>query len=435
VLADTPYVAATADLRFIFARPKPQPQNGTTGPAAPVAVKPSGDPADADPQYTLCAEPSPDIAKAISDAITASANATVDGLKALGGTGASASLTPAISSSQNSAIAEVGRRLATTQLLRDGVYRLCEAYANGAITRDEYALVLSRYGDTMVTLLAIEGLTGMSTTQTAATASSAASTADAASGAGGAGAGDKGKTTDPPKGTTGDSKGKSAPQGSITPDNAHQSATQGVASERNNAAGKQVADPNGGSATPPADLKAVLQRISYLTNSPRLIPTATAVAPAAPGAPAVAASTPPAHGHTVHPPAKKGTTTPPSGASAPTGASQPKSNDAGDDKAAIANAVVQLQSNYLRQSAYAPLVVLCTEVLGLVEDSLLNPTSAEAKGANPAAASSAASASSPGKPSVTALVNTCSSIMMSYAKAANVKLQAPAAAVPASAVP
>jgi len=262
-------------------------------------------------------------------------------------------------------------------------------------------------------------------TQTAAAASSAASAADAASGAAGTGSGDKGKTTDPPKGTTNGTKNNST-QGSTTPGNTHQSKTQGVASERNNAAGTQVADPNAGSATPPADLKTVLRRINYLTDSRRLIPTAAA--------PVAAASTPPAPSHTPHPPARKGKTTPPSGASAPTGASQPKSNDAGDDKAAIANAVVQLQNNYLQQSAYAPLIVLCTEVLGMAKDFLLTPTPAAANGPNPAPVPNAASGSSQTKSSVTELVNTCSSIMMNYATTASTKLQAPAPAVPASAV-
>jgi len=44
--------------------------------------------------------------------------------------------------------------------LRDGLYRACEAYANGAIGADAYALVLSRYGQLMTTLFLGQDVTG-----------------------------------------------------------------------------------------------------------------------------------------------------------------------------------------------------------------------------------------------------------------------------------
>lgn len=54
----------------------------------------------------------------------------------------------------------VGLRTSTIQLLRDGMYRLCEAHLNGAIDGDTYNLQLRRYQRYMVALLAIEQLTG-----------------------------------------------------------------------------------------------------------------------------------------------------------------------------------------------------------------------------------------------------------------------------------
>jgi hypothetical protein len=44
--------------------------------------------------------------------------------------------------------------------LRDGLFRACEAYANGVIGADAYALVLSRYGQLMTTLFLGQDVTG-----------------------------------------------------------------------------------------------------------------------------------------------------------------------------------------------------------------------------------------------------------------------------------
>lgn len=45
------------------------------------------------------------------------------------------------------------------QLLRDGLYRACEAYTNGIIDGREYKRIIARYDETMITMLAIDGLT------------------------------------------------------------------------------------------------------------------------------------------------------------------------------------------------------------------------------------------------------------------------------------
>jgi hypothetical protein len=95
----------------------------------------------------VCAEPSPDALSAI--AASGALEAQVAGQ---GGGAASASL--------HEAVASMGLRTQTIQLLRDGLYRACEAYLNGAIDEFGYALLLSKYDDSMISLVAIDGLTG-----------------------------------------------------------------------------------------------------------------------------------------------------------------------------------------------------------------------------------------------------------------------------------
>jgi hypothetical protein len=52
----------------------------------------------------------------------------------------------------------IGARNSTIQLLRDGLYRACEAYMNGALGDFGYGLVLVNYGRVMVALLTADGL-------------------------------------------------------------------------------------------------------------------------------------------------------------------------------------------------------------------------------------------------------------------------------------
>lgn len=95
------------------------------------------------PRRIVCAEPSPDVAQGISQAIVASLNSS-DGTSANFGY------------SSVAAVAQLGERLATIQLLRDLGYRYCEAYANGAISSTSYTILNSRLTKTMVTLLSAE---------------------------------------------------------------------------------------------------------------------------------------------------------------------------------------------------------------------------------------------------------------------------------------
>lgn len=62
----------------------------------------------------------------------------------------------AVSQQQATTIAQLTERLTTVQLLRDALYRACEAYANGAMSSTSYAVILSRFDDSMITLLQSE---------------------------------------------------------------------------------------------------------------------------------------------------------------------------------------------------------------------------------------------------------------------------------------
>lgn len=125
------------------------------------------------PYRLSCAEPSPDVATAVSRALTATIEAT------RGTTRLEAGAALVISES----IAELGERTATIQLLRDTLFRACEAYANGAITDVHYAMIMARYDALSATLMSAEWAgrssgPGRATIQGAASAGSGAGSAD-----------------------------------------------------------------------------------------------------------------------------------------------------------------------------------------------------------------------------------------------------------------
>lgn len=93
-----------------------------------------------------CAEPSPDALTALSSAVGTSAE--------------TAKAVANLSVSNVESAASIGLRTQSIQLLRDGMYRLCEAYAANAITKDEFKSQQRRYQNLMLSLLAIEQLTG-----------------------------------------------------------------------------------------------------------------------------------------------------------------------------------------------------------------------------------------------------------------------------------
>ena len=102
--------------------------------------KDSSRPGLVDPKRIVCAEPSPDVAIAV-------ANSFAVGVSVLGqGSGS-------VSAAQAEGLAQLAERTVTVQLLRDQMYRACEAYANGAITGTTYSLVMSKNNKAMVTLM------------------------------------------------------------------------------------------------------------------------------------------------------------------------------------------------------------------------------------------------------------------------------------------
>jgi len=96
-------------------------------------------------RFITCVEPSPDIAKVFGTAFGVAAEGTEPKI------GLQASL--AVSMSRAASAAQLGERLATIQLLRDVLYRACEAYANGALDETSYSVIMSRMDDMIVTML------------------------------------------------------------------------------------------------------------------------------------------------------------------------------------------------------------------------------------------------------------------------------------------
>jgi hypothetical protein len=145
----------------------------------------------------VCTEPSPDVAKALSAAAQLSGsggNGTATGSLAAGGASAEAVL------------ALAGRSTALLGL-RDGLYRACEAYANGVIGADAYALVLSRYGQLMTTLFLGQDITGAAGTKAGGSVQSPPVTVNLPGGASVA----AGQPSSPPAGTAPPTGAQTAP--------------------------------------------------------------------------------------------------------------------------------------------------------------------------------------------------------------------------------
>jgi hypothetical protein len=95
----------------------------------------------------VCAEPSPDALSAFASAIGAGVTLPNQ---------ASASFAQALQETSGS----IGLRTQSITLMRDSMYRLCEAYFNRAINQPQMVSLLARSQDLTVTILAIEQLTG-----------------------------------------------------------------------------------------------------------------------------------------------------------------------------------------------------------------------------------------------------------------------------------
>jgi hypothetical protein len=95
----------------------------------------------------VCAEPSPDVAKALSDSLSGAFQAAAQTK------GVQASLDASLSLATAESIAQLGERLATIQLLRDEFADLCRSFGNGAVSATTYTLRLAKLDRKMVTLL------------------------------------------------------------------------------------------------------------------------------------------------------------------------------------------------------------------------------------------------------------------------------------------
>lgn len=95
----------------------------------------------------VCAEPSPDALAAIAQGLSAKAN--ISDVKAL-----------ELAFGQTESAAYIGLRTQTIQLLRDGMYRLCEGYMSGALNETSFNRLQRRYQNLMLGLLSVEQLTG-----------------------------------------------------------------------------------------------------------------------------------------------------------------------------------------------------------------------------------------------------------------------------------
>jgi len=94
-----------------------------------------------------CAEPSPDALAAYAAALGVGASAPAKGTVSVSGGG------------QGTA-ASIGLRTQSITLMRDALYRMCEAYANGGIGDAQVVTLLNRSQDLTAVILAIEQLTG-----------------------------------------------------------------------------------------------------------------------------------------------------------------------------------------------------------------------------------------------------------------------------------
>ncbi len=111
-----------------------------------------------------CAEPSPDALAAFAAAAGIGASAPAQGAVSAAG-------------SISSSAASIGLRTQSITLMRDALYRMCEAYGNDKLSDPQVMVLLSRSQDLTAVILATEQLTGAVVAQQAALSGTA--TADA----------------------------------------------------------------------------------------------------------------------------------------------------------------------------------------------------------------------------------------------------------------
>jgi hypothetical protein len=129
-----------------------------------------------------CAEPQPDAIRAVAQELAAAL--TAKGVLQ-GAPGAEASA--GVSAAAREAVAELGRRTPTIQLMRDALYRACEAVMNGVFDTSHVPLIATRIDNVMIGLHAIDGLTSLGRSGGAGAAISASATGGASAGGPGGG--------------------------------------------------------------------------------------------------------------------------------------------------------------------------------------------------------------------------------------------------------
>lgn len=113
-----------------------------------------------------CAEPAPDALSAFAASVGLGASAP--------GTGAAS-----LSGANKSDVASIGLRTQSITLMRDALYRMCEAYGNRAIGEAQVVTLLNRSQDLTAVILAVEQLTGAVAASQVALTGSAGSSANA----------------------------------------------------------------------------------------------------------------------------------------------------------------------------------------------------------------------------------------------------------------
>lgn len=99
-----------------------------------------------DGRMVTCAEPSPDALKALGASLAATL------------TDPKTQINAGVSAAFQQSLTQIGVRTATIQMLRDGLYRACEAYMNDALDEADYVLITTFFPQTAATLTAIEAL-------------------------------------------------------------------------------------------------------------------------------------------------------------------------------------------------------------------------------------------------------------------------------------
>jgi hypothetical protein len=100
-----------------------------------------------DGRRVTCTEPSPDAL--VARAAMLAANANITNPSGIGGSGG-------VAGGSSESAASIGFRDHTVQMLRDGYFRLCEAYMNGALNDEQYRHMILNADTFMVVVSALQ---------------------------------------------------------------------------------------------------------------------------------------------------------------------------------------------------------------------------------------------------------------------------------------